>query len=461
MTTVKLQVLDVGQGNSNFLEIYDDNNDPEKLTHTILMDHGSTDSVVSGRRPVRYVTDKLESMALPKINALFISHGDQDHHNLLWNVFENFDTPSQTNPTKPVLTIERSDYGGDIGQYSSADDEDNIINKIKTYMAAGHKPNPLEAGFSSFKMPGRPAFVQVATVQVRVIKGNLPGETGLKGTSGNKRTNSDAFAKNTVSLVLLVSVNNVQFVITGDATGVTMAKCNEEITNAIRPLFLSNVLVVTAPHHGSSDTGFNIQNLDKITPIGNLETFVDKIRAKCVVASAGLESSYKVPAYRLLQFFQARLDPVAKYQDSELGDRHFFTAYFEPNRGHDSTIKIPNASGKLQNLREGYWTFYTESNTYTNIYCMGNRTRGPKAYIVPPADATAVGALAEYKRKPLSVSWIFDVAANGSSTLTPRRSRPAPAAWAESLLTRLAPPPRQPVRAAAGPDRLSRLRVFP
>src|SRR4028118_789745 len=104
---IKFQVLDVGQGSGNFIEIYGAKTAPDT---TILIDLGSElESTAAGVPAAKYIVDKLKAMDEPTLDTMILSHSDSDHINLLDLVLDEFYPPNTPgkNPDE-ILRINRA-----------------------------------------------------------------------------------------------------------------------------------------------------------------------------------------------------------------------------------------------------------------------------------------------------------------------------------------------------------------
>ena len=115
-------VVDVGQGQCTFVEIYDDTKPTPKLVHTILMDCGTDKASAVTDDNIDYIVKKIKSMDKPAIDCLVFSHSDKDHIWLMWDLLRKFE------PTFPdIKTIW---YGGDRDQYTKYGY--NVLNYIES-----------------------------------------------------------------------------------------------------------------------------------------------------------------------------------------------------------------------------------------------------------------------------------------------------------------------------------------
>jgi hypothetical protein len=246
--------------------------------------------------------------------------------------------------------------------------------------------------------------------------------------------------------------------VTGDATGLTMAGCNQVLTKPIRDRFLANVFMITAPHHGSSTTAFDLKGFTGVTPRDNIKNFATNVGAECISASAAQNEGFGHPSVRLLRLFWAPGTPVngGYWPDPDIkkGYYHCFTAYFE----RADQLKMQNKTGEYKPwpTQSAFWTMFTDTDMFTNLYYTGTKARPAKQVVLPPADLAA-GPEFPDPRAPYGVRWIFDVAADRTKEVFRQTNRKTLSA---ALVWRLTAPLPPPAAIGAGPG-LRGLRVFP
>lgn len=439
------KVLDVGQGSGNFIELSaTDDGTPRR---TILADFGSEgDSKAAGVPSVRYVAKRLKKMKPPTIDALFITHSDKDHKNLLVKLLKEF-------PDAKDLDIKKAFYGGAYGDYDYTENKKkvNLIDKIKSYMFEGDKPEGYTSYCSSFHGKDAKDVKPLATVgdtEIYVIMGNMSSTDEDMEPEGNDQVAPNGYVKNTVSLVLLVIVSNEStatksaFVITGDATGQTLAMCNSVISSGITDGYLVDVFMVTAPHHGSETTAFDLKGLRGVDATDNVRIFARGIGADCITASAARNRLFGHPSIKVLELFWDVIYKEPYYIEEGIDPYHFFTAFFRPDDG----VRMPGDPDSDDDdddeivyrpwPRSGdFWTMYTNTNMYSNLYYYKERNHDIQPYIIPPKDLEA--AMKPPGMPPArGVAWAFKIDQFGERTLDRIVNRSKLA----SLLARLALP---------------------
>lgn len=421
---IKFQVLDVGQGSGNFIEIYGAKTAPDT---TILIDLGSElESTAAGVPAAKYIVDKLKEMDEPTIDTMILSHSDSDHINLLDLVLDEFYPPNTPgkNPDE-ILRINRAFYGGVYAKYKKR--KYNVLNTVKDYLT---DPTigleSFSADDSSFyaSQPWMP-FRTVNDLHLFLLAGNAaPAQTDIfVSSTSRKRKAPDAYAINTKSLVILVVYQGIQFLVTGDATGITLAKCNEVMSKPGVSAYLNNVFMLTVPHHGSERTIFDLCGSTTAT-LGttalaqqNLTTFVNHVKAQTISASAERDKGFKHPSARVIGFFWPKLDNTKIYYKEPAlapSDRHFYTAYFLRN---SYTVRV---GGSDQNWpSSAHWfTIQTTANIFTNLYFVAARQAG---VILPPNPGSDTKPIAAGGSMPaVGLQWTFGIdKASSNKTVAP------------------------------------------
>jgi beta-lactamase superfamily II metal-dependent hydrolase len=443
-------VLDVGQGTGNFVEFLDDGG---QTVSTMLIDLGSEGwKRIAGGPSADFVAKELQTMPSPTIDAVFLSHSDSDHVNLLKRLLEHFDPPSKKNPTKPVLTVNHVWYGGDAGYYKKG--KTNYLTLVDGYRPKGSgsiltacTPNATSfAGVDTSKWV--PMFT-VGAAKVWLLAGNTTAEQVQlykKSKTGTKAP--EAYAINTKSLVLLVTYDNSQIVVTGDATGMTLAKCNEILEQAGVPKYLNDVFSLTLPHHGSDTTTYSLlgatgkkRGREELAE-ENVRDFVANVKPKTISASAGERSTFRHPSSRVIDDFSSYLTKTVYFEDSVLAAQHehFYTAFFA---AHAKKLKGGTASDWPS--KSGWYTARTQANVFSTDYYNGLQA-DPDFVVFPPVPAV-YNTLTWASTPPRAVAWGFTLEPGKPRQITEIFRRSDLAAMAEedviALIGRPLPPPEE------------------
>lgn len=474
MAEVRFQVLDVGQGSGNFVEIYTDPND-SVLGGTILIDLGTERDPfdLAQTATIEYVRGKLASMTSPTINLLVLTHSDTDHINLIVDLLKKFTPPGQTpTPTKPNLLVGECYYAGEYDKFAKYT-QANVLDVVATYMPTGTIPKPYPKGYSSFKKNPIEYF-EVLGVKVYTLIAQVVNEK-------SKAKKESPHWINTRSAVLLVTYNDViQWVVTGDATGNTLFQANLILgamkANNTLPTFMGNVFMLTAPHHGSLATTFDIKGVRKtvITPEANTILFAQYLKPQCLSASAERVDGFKHPHWRVLVALSASLGK----------DKYFDPSYPIDQYGeHAVTVFIPPKTFAFcaWPATEDFYSYNTTLNLFTNLYCVTttyynvtippspNAFYNPTLISAPPYDKIALGASWEFRGSTTGYGFVSKrdnrrVAGPVAQHPSIRAAAAAQARFAEPMFeVALA---RAPVErtmspaAASTPSRLAGLRVL-
>lgn len=383
-TQVNFQVLDVGQGSGNFIEIYDGS----ELKHTVLIDLGTTSGKTQSPTAIAYITDKLNSMkdasgdAAPKIDLLLLTHSDTDHINLMWKLLKNFPATGDG-----ALNIEMVRYGGDSRHYKKGANGKNILVELGKYCSDIRPPGAAEMGVDKSGKWVR--FWEEAGVEVYLVAANVPVVAGTASTDGTtppskkrkREAEPDAYALNTRSLVNIVEWDGYWYATAGDATATTLVECNKVLAKATSPL--PTTFMLTVPHHGSKNTIFDLkvatdEPSDEAVKV--VKSFAKKISARTLCASAN-KTGHHHPSLFVSDIFVKYTDTHIYWSDPLLADdRHLYTAWV------DVTITGTGVDPAYPSTWE-YASLETEQNYFTTLYTRPGII--PIAnYVYPPIPAS-------------------------------------------------------------------------
>src|SRR6266849_948539 len=295
---MRYTILPVGQGVGTLVQVFDDTNE---LLETSLIDLGSARwfKKQTGIPSADFVVKELRKMKDPgpTLTALFLSHSDRDHINLIRPVLEAFYKPSEDKDREKTLEIQDVWYGGKKTNYVKKTSKFDLIEEIRKYKPKGAKDNinRLEASQSSWGEdpdPG-PLVRTDEDVGFWLLLGNIESEdVDLWSESEKTKEGDDGYLLNVVSLVVVVEYGATPryFVAPGDATGLTIAGCNEIIEN--KTVNLAPVATIGLPHHGSERTTYNLL-ISKKTKKGPfdlatavVQKFVKLLKPETITASA-------------------------------------------------------------------------------------------------------------------------------------------------------------------------------
>ena len=427
---IKYQVLDVGQGSGNFIEMYT----AGVLTNTVLIDLGSEHaSNTGGGLSVEYIVDTLYTMANPTIEFLFLSHSDTDHISLLDQLLDSFDDQAGKTPGFKTLTINYVRYGGDSVDYGKKIKGKknvvyNVLDRLKDYMPVPTELRPLPVFYTNYEprrqrkpnppLPPAPLAV-VEDVEFWILRANAPTVTG----SRKRPRVPTGYDKNTVSAIVVAEYRGGKYIATGDATGSTLAAANDVLTAKVLKDYFQGVMMVTAPHHCSESTSFSFVasngKRNTTAAVANFKLFVDNLQSKSLQASAGKNKTFKHPSAYLMSYFWPWLKPQPYYTDPTLktSNGHYYTAYFRPADGY----KINNGRRALPWPDKSNWcTVQTAANVYTNNYYdleVLPPATTKRTQVLPPNPGSINVVPTKKPFPPAGVAWTYEATrtANGST----------------------------------------------
>lgn len=363
MATSKIVVnsLDVGQGCSTFVEVYEG---LATLKTTILIDLGSSKSTKAARESIGYMYGILSAMGTPTIDLLVVSHKDRDHRNLLMELFEKF--------TKGTLRINSIRYGGRRNWYSyKKRGSSTTVNLFDEIVAQCTVPfggvcgfNIAATDYNSVDKEWYPFLWVNNDVAVSLVMVNAPIDTILETVGSSESSivdNPSGERVNAMSVVCSVYFDGRAFIASGDAEFPTFSAIN----TALSGVSLNYVDFMSLPHHGSRKTTFGLPKTD--APISGtnrtlVNTFAGIINAKTLVASA--DTMFGHPSLEVIELFAAYADATIWYTDPVLGhNRHVLTANIDVPAVYTDGTSVPSSS----------WLFSTRSfvstlNVYSTLY---------------------------------------------------------------------------------------------
>jgi beta-lactamase superfamily II metal-dependent hydrolase len=417
MAFMRFVVLDVGQGTGNFVEIYDDGG---SLVNAMLIDLGSEGwKRIAGKPSADWVAERLKTMpGGAKLDAVFLSHSDSDHVNLIKRLLEHFVPPGKPGT---ALTVHQVYYGGDYGYYKKGKGRSatNYLDELNKYRPSGSGSvlTPCSPNGTSFTDADPKKWVPMKTignVQVWLISGNTtPDDVALYAESETGSKAPEGYAINTKSMVLLVTYAGTQIAVTGDATGMTLAKCNEIMARGGVLPYLNNVFSLTLPHHGSDTTTFSLLGAtDDAMDVQeladeNVRSFVDNVKPQTISASAARRESFRHPSARVIDFFGTHLDWTTVYFTDDVlkaDKQHFYTAYFPAY-----ARKLKGGMVAQWPSKSGWYTARTSGNIFSTDYYRPEQALGDFVAL-PPAPAIFNAAKTAYKPVPkIAAAWGFTV----------------------------------------------------
>jgi hypothetical protein len=417
MTSMRLTILPVGQGTGTLIEVLDDTGN---TIEAMVCDFGGYGwyAPQTSKYSEGLVKQQLESMTTPMLSAVFLSHGDMDHINLMADVLDAFAKPSDPPSSKKKLIVQNVWHGDEWKYYTKYGN--NALAKLWEYRPSGTTTNIHDLDWPAFSV-AKPLYKSPEGVDVFLVTGNtVPSE--VPEVEMHEATQTDNSVRNTPSLVLAIGFGNPYqlIVLTGDATALTMALCRKYLAHF--KISIQSVLHITLPHHGSPRTGYALVDAesrkDDTLAETNVKEFVKAFKPQSVSASSG-EKYNRLPDARLVDDFCAFAPNIA-WPDPALGSsgQHFYTAWF--NSGA-CTIADTTGSGMDEDwpTSDGYHSARTTKAFYSTEYL-----RRPVANAGVPlafpyaADREAGPAASTYaanKAIPWATGWAFMVPASGGN----------------------------------------------
>ena len=291
---LRVHYLDVGQGDSIFIEFPDDT--------VMLIDSGDRENAVA-----EYITDYLSDLGVEVIDYLMLTHTDADHVGNMVQVLEAFEVEKAFVPyieegvittkvyTNFVAALKKEKYTAEDGGTAACE----IV-----YSQMGElieSENQTDEFFMAFLSPS----------DYRDPEGEYYELNHAKSPSAEQ--------KNAVSPIALLEYMGKKIVFTGDVTG--------EPAEKVMQRYESGVYNNMFPKHGG-ETYYAV-NLDggadvykaahhgSMTHGSNAAEFIDFIAPKNAVICVGEGNSYNLPDSALLEIFSEREIPV--YRTDENG----------------------------------------------------------------------------------------------------------------------------------------------
>jgi hypothetical protein len=383
-------VVDVGQGQCTFVEIYD-NSSPVKLVQTLLFDCGSDSHSDELDFNLQYIANKVCGMASPAFDAVFFSHSDSDHISLMIRLLKKCSI-------KPTIKLVR--YGGNPDQYDK--DGTNILDYLvdngyclkkdikgsKTNFT-NYNAKTKKFGNHLWKSPDGKVIVYALSINVMSAKASWTNNSSVpKGKT--------PVARNRVSLVALLVYAGRSYIICGDAVNATMAAIGA-LFSAGTTAFDYNAMT-TIPHHGSRTTGLSVPSSRTASTraVRVVENFAELLKSKTISVSAYAKHNH--PSLELMNLFIPTLtNPILRDPRLEERNSHYITA----NMDIDLVLGLPAVGKKrpksfviptgvdtsLESRDNTFSTRYFDSAQTRYSYQLGNDDAGTSKGLTHTAGA--------------------------------------------------------------------------
>lgn len=388
-STYILYSLDVGQGMATYFEYYDSGG---TLRSNALFDLGSTkSSKTAGPPTLEFLKTQILKRKPPDgyIDAVFLSHKDGDHINLLGALLD----------LVPDAGIGLVRYGGRYNWYK------NRANNILADLGARtgdpeHRLRGFPIGHSNWNPTtgfGVPIWMGTS-YSAYLLAANTPYRDDVVGDPESAISNRpDGDQANSKSLVIALFMGNTLTVIGGDATFPTF-----QYINGFFDASFDNNVMTLLPHHGSRKTTFGLSSTNAtITDEARLvvSTYARRMKGLTVVASADTKHAH--PSLETIDTFVAFTDKTKSWwSDPDLtAGFHFETAYI------DLTLS------DTTNIPKEYTTLQTSQNIYSTLYYFNTRkvdfSYAPYAAGGKPPDTVSF---------PTGMNWIYTSKSGSAAT---------------------------------------------
>ena len=244
-----IHFLDVGTGDSAIIDMGD---------REIIIDGGDSIKVLN-----HYA--KRTGVIQDPIELVVVTHGDTDHWNGLRRLIGFEGTEDET---FSVSEFWDAGYNRDCNSPSSGGRKNyrKFIEDMKNEVPAAKFRRPL----ADFHSP-----TTTAAAPVPITLGSLPGvEITLLHTDANPTQGSCSYKINNASIVLMIEIDGIRFLFTGDANGKERNESSPGTPGHVEEKLLAleaahpgllNADVLKVPHHGS-ETASTQQFIDTVNP---------------------------------------------------------------------------------------------------------------------------------------------------------------------------------------------------
>lgn len=351
---VVVNVVDVGQGQCTFVEVYDSSSST-KLKHALLFDCGSNKHSDEMYINLDWIAARVLTMTTPAFDCIFFSHSDTDHTSHVRYILDKI-----AETKKP--RVKEVWYGGAHVKYTK--DGENILDylidkkfctnaNLKAMPSNDTGYNPDEDRFYEYLWKSTDSAVYVYGIAANVLSSNPDWSDNDREITGNSGE-----ALNKVSMVCGLYFGGASYVICGDATNKTMAAINTLFTGGTG-LFDKNIMT-TLPHHGSRRTGLAIPSSGKasLNSRQTVKTFAATLQSKTISVSAYELHSH--PSLELMEYFIPTItSPLLMDPRLNMPNTHILTAYIDIDLTTPKRFKIE---------KNEEYSFETKTNTFSTRY---------------------------------------------------------------------------------------------
>lgn len=280
-----VMVLWVGQGMTTLVECYDDGVHKEAADALVLVDCGG--NIEWGDHGLDYVARKVLAKADKQLDALVISHQDQDHVILLKGLGKRLTGQA---------TVGSVFLGGLHWEAPNIKYVSDFLDAVGYDKSTVVFDAPRLSHYEGVKTPDKLSYwFRRGDMHIRVL------------VSGLVTTGRPDIKKNASSAVVVVDNGTWSVVLPGDATYQTMDAVNDikRIETLLRP-----VIGLEIPHHGALRTAVEEYVANKEPDQFNFDIiteFATVVSPHNVAASAGPWNTHKHPIEEVLQVFESHV----------------------------------------------------------------------------------------------------------------------------------------------------------
>jgi hypothetical protein len=350
---VVFRVLDVGQGACNYVEIY---NQAEAVVHNMLVDLGTNSSQAIATANIEWLKNQIKDRTNPKIDVVMLTHGDNDHYNLMLKLL-----PALGSPTGQEIGMVR--YGGVDWRYKIGNT--SLITELKKYCSNvtgfGSQASGYDRDKSSWTRlwPSNDVF-QPGDAQLYVLMANTQHpQDGTIRQGASRRPNAEAI--NSKSVVFGVYWNYRWFIGTGDGTAATLAQVNTHFAGVGLPPTMS----MTLPHHGSRKTTYDLKAAKDAVGAESfkvVDDFLQLFKPWTISVSADEKRHHHPSLLMIAQFAAATQTTQIYWCDPSLAaGNHYLTPWIDERINQPTDPAYPG--------QPTYATTRTQANVYSTLYC--------------------------------------------------------------------------------------------
>ncbi|HEX2211069.1 MAG TPA: hypothetical protein VHG93_25525 [Longimicrobium sp.] len=340
MALVTFDFLDVGQGDGTFVQVFDPPNYQQPVW-TALVDYGSVKNRwVTGRDAGQYLASRLEAVYRKRgsriIDLLVLTHGDQDHYNLLPMLIQRVPT---VRFGEVVYGGEEAEYWGHENPWDTSTPLYNAIQLVRARTDNGTFGVPnvrsLPSDCSSFRNGVLNTWRSHGDLTIHIVQANFPYDSF-------RRTNEK-------SVVLLFKAYGHKVLLPGDATYMTMREIVAHLNAEGTTGEVAGTTALRLPHHGSERTARSYSRSDPWKPTRD---FAALLGADMIVVGADVHGRFRHPRETLIQQYRPHVG-TGIYKPS-VGQNHRFVSWGPDTNDVDTWVHEDTADNVFTSLTAMY-----------------------------------------------------------------------------------------------------------